>query len=68
MSCLEVKEFLSQHNFEFKEYNIIEDRNAFEEMWLISGQKAAPVTTVNDSVIVGFKKDMLSEALELNIF
>jgi glutaredoxin 3 len=58
-----VKEFLSQHNLEFKEYNIIEDRNAFEEMWLVSGQKAAPVITVDNEVIVGFKKETLQRIL-----
>jgi glutaredoxin len=58
-----VKEFLSQNRVTFKEYNIVEDRNAFEEMWLISGQKAAPVISVNNEIVIGFKKDRLEVLL-----
>ncbi|MCW3490734.1 glutaredoxin family protein [Dethiobacter alkaliphilus] len=59
-----MKEFLSQKELPFREYNIVEDRNAFEEMWLISGQKAAPVVTIDGTVVVGFKKDRLENALD----
>jgi glutaredoxin len=59
-----VKEFLSQKKVSFREYNIMEDRNAFEEMWHISGQKAAPVVTVNNNIVVGFKKDRLASLLD----
>ncbi|MBS4031298.1 MAG: glutaredoxin family protein [Clostridiales bacterium] len=58
-----MKEFLSQNRVTFKEYNIVEDRNAFEEMWLISGQKAAPVISVNNEIVIGFKKDRLEVLL-----
>ncbi len=61
-----MKEFLSQRNLDFKEYNILEDRNAFEEMWHLSGQKAAPVVTVGNEVIVGFKQDRLADVLGNN--
>ncbi|EEG78528.1 glutaredoxin family protein [Dethiobacter alkaliphilus] len=59
-----MKEFLSQKDLPFREYNIVEDRNAFEEMWHISGQKAAPVVTIDSTVVVGFKKDTLENALD----
>lgn len=59
-----MKEFLSHQQVTFREYNIVEDRNAFEEMWLISGQKAAPVISVNNEVVIGFKKDRLQTLLK----
>jgi glutaredoxin len=58
-----VKEFLSQKELPFREYNITQDRNAFEEMWHISDQKAAPVITVNGEVMIGFQKDRLESVL-----
>lgn len=59
-----MKEFLSQKELSYREYNIVEDRNAFEEMWHLSGQKAAPVVTVNQDVLVGFDKKKLEVLLE----
>lgn len=59
-----MKEFLSQKDLSFREYNIVEDRNAFEEMWHVSGQKAAPVITIDGTVVVGFKKSRLEKALQ----
>ncbi len=62
-SCQEVKKFLEKRDLSFREYNIVKDRNAFEEMWHISGQKAAPVITVDGKVVVGYKKDRLEKIL-----
>ncbi|MDW7651408.1 MAG: glutaredoxin family protein [Bacillota bacterium] len=59
-----MKEFLSQRDLPYREYNITQDRNAFEEMWHISGQKAAPVVTVNGEVVIGFAKEKLESLLQ----
>ena len=59
-----MKEFLSQRQLSFHEYNIVEDRNAFEEMWQLSGQKGAPVVAVDNRIVVGFQKEKLEELLE----
>jgi glutaredoxin 3 len=59
-----VREYLSQNNLRFKEYNISEDDNALTEMWQVSGQKTAPVVKVNDQVVVGFDRIQLEKTLQ----
>ena len=63
--CYTVKGYLEDNGVEYEEINIYEDAKAYENMKEISGQPNVPVIVVNDTVIVGWDKDKLREALEL---
>jgi glutaredoxin len=60
-----VKEFLKEHNIEFKDINVAEDQKAAQEMIEKTGQSGVPVIDVNGTIITGFDKDKLKKALSL---
>ncbi len=63
--CVMEKEWLKQHNIEFEDINVAQDRDAAKEMVEKSGQMGVPVTKVNSEWIVGFDKEKLKKALGL---
>ena len=63
--CVMAKRFFKEHNVEYKEVNVQEDREAAEEMIEKSGQMGVPVIDVDGIIIVGFDKKALEKALKL---
>jgi glutaredoxin-like YruB-family protein len=63
--CYTVKGYLDEKGIEYDEINIYEDTKAYEEMKNFSGQESVPVIVIDDTVIVGWDKDKLKEALGL---
>lgn len=63
--CAREKEWLKEHDVEFTEVNVGEDRKAAEEMIEKSGQMGVPVTEVNGEIIVGFDEGRLKKALQI---
>jgi glutaredoxin len=61
-----VKEFLKEHNIEFKEVNVAEDAQARQEIMEKSGQSGVPVTEIGDKIIIGFDRDGLKRALNVS--
>jgi glutaredoxin len=59
------KEFLKEHNFTYTEYDVSTDAAKRAEMIDRSEQMGVPVTIIDDSVIIGFDKDTISELLEI---
>ena len=63
--CIKTKEFLKANNVKYEEVNVGLDEKARNEMFEKSGQFGVPVTSVNDTIIVGYDKEALKKALSL---
>lgn len=58
------KEFLTEHQIPFTDYNVAEDMEKRSKMIDISGQMGVPVIIIDDQdVIVGFNKALLMEKI-----
>lgn len=58
------KEFLQAQGVSFKEYNVVEDREALKEMVELSGGRSVPVIAGCDQVLVGFNASRLEQMIE----
>ncbi len=63
MFCAKVKEFLSQNNVEFTDWNVSADENALAELEKL-GYMTTPVTLIGDEVVVGFDRARLQRLVE----
>ena len=61
--CDRVKDFLKEHDIDFKEINVAENEAAAREMIKKSGQMGVPVTDVGGKIIVGFNEPQLKKLL-----
>ena len=64
--CVQLKGFLKEKNIEFEDINVAEDQEAAKEMIEKSGQMGVPVSDINGTIIVGFDRPKIEEALGLN--
>lgn len=62
--CKEAKDFLKENKIEFAEVDVQNDLEARKEMAEKSGGMSVPVIDVNGTVLVGFDRGRLVEALE----
>lgn len=62
--CVKAKQYLKSKGIEYKEINVAEDMEGREEMINLSGQMGVPVVNINGTIIVGFDKPAIDEALE----
>jgi len=61
--CHKAKDFLKQKNVKFEDIDVGADKKAAQEMIEKSGQMGVPVLDVNGTIIVGFDKEAIEEAL-----
>jgi len=61
--CKMTKEYLTEHGVAFTEFDVAADAAKREEMIEISEQMGVPVTVIDNSVVIGFDKDMISSLL-----
>lgn len=61
--CQMTKEFLAERNIPYTEHNVAEDLAKRQEMVEKSGQMGVPVIFVGETMLIGFDKEKLSEAL-----
>ena len=61
--CHHAKEFLSQKNLEFSEFNVAEDKAARDEMIALTNQRGVPVILIDDQILVGFDQQKIEDAL-----
>ena len=57
------KEFLSNENVPFKEFDVTKDADALKEMTTASGARSVPVITCCGEVMVGFDKEKLGSMI-----
>ena len=64
--CHKVKEFLSQNNIKFQDYDVATDRDKAKEMVEKTQQMGVPVIVIDDKdIVIGFDQSKLSELLEI---
>ena len=61
--CHHAKEYLSNKNLDFTEFNVAEDKAARDEMIELTNQRGVPVIVVDDQIIVGFDQQKIEDAL-----
>ena len=63
--CITLKKFLKEHNIEYEDIDVGQDKDALKEMIEKSGQMGVPVTEIDGQIIVGFNKEKISELLKI---
>ncbi|QAA30788.1 MULTISPECIES: glutaredoxin family protein [Clostridium] len=63
--CVKAKSYLKSQGVDYEELNVQEDLSAREEMVNKSRQMGVPVLDINGTVIVGFDKPAIDQALSL---
>jgi glutaredoxin len=58
-----VKEYLSQKNVSYTEYDVAKDKDKAREMVEKSKQMGVPVVMVDDDIVVGFNQAALEKLL-----
>ena len=61
--CHKAKEYLSQRDIAYTEYDVAKDNSKVEEMFKKSGQLGTPVIIVDGEVLVGFNQKKLESLL-----
>ena len=63
--CKKAKEYLSEKNIKYKEYDVSADQKAVREMYEKTNQLGVPVIIVDDNdIMVGFDPAKLDEWLD----
>jgi len=65
--CKAVKEFLSENNIEFEEYDVSENYEKAREMVIKSGQMGVPVIDINGEIIIGYNRKKIADKLNIKI-
>ena len=63
--CIRVKQFLSDNNIAFENFDVAADQAKAEEMIQKSGQMGVPVLDIEGEIIVGFDKEKIKQVLGL---
>lgn len=64
--CHAVKDFLDERGIDYTVYDVSQDREKAQEMVQKSGGTAVPTLDIDGEIIVGFRKDQISELLNLD--
>ena len=62
--CHHAKDFLKEHNVEFTDHNVAEDREKANEMVQKSGQMGVPVLDIDGQIVVGFDQARIEELIK----
>ncbi|PIR72434.1 MAG: NrdH-redoxin [Candidatus Nealsonbacteria bacterium CG10_big_fil_rev_8_21_14_0_10_36_24] len=63
--CLTLKEYLKEHDINFEDLDVSQDKNALDEMVEKSGQLGVPVVDIDGEIIVGFDKEKINQLLNI---
>ncbi len=61
--CHKAKDYLTEKGVEFEDVDVAKDQDRAKEMVEKSGQMGVPVLDINGTIIVGFDKAKMDEAL-----
>lgn len=64
--CHMAMDYFSKQNVEYTEKDVTKDAEAYKEIMEKSGQLGVPVIDISGSVVIGFDKPKIDEALEAN--
>jgi glutaredoxin-like YruB-family protein len=65
--CKKAKEYFTEKNVEFEDIDVSENEDRQKEMVDKSEQMAVPVIDIDGTIIVGFDKGKIDEALEKRV-
>jgi len=63
--CKQVKEFFTENNVAYEDYNVAEDQEKRREMIERSGQMGVPVIFIGEEMVIGFDEGKLRDLLSL---
>jgi len=63
--CHYAKDFFTENNVDFTEYNVATDLNKRQEMIQKSGQMGVPVIDIDGQITVGFDESRLRQLLKI---
>jgi glutaredoxin-like YruB-family protein len=63
--CVRLKQYLTEKNVAFENYDVGADPAKAEEMVKKSGQMGVPVVDIDGKIIIGFDKPEIQQALGL---
>ena len=63
--CLTLKEYLKEHDINFEDLDVSQDKNALDELVEKSGQLGVPVVDIDGEIIVGFDKEKINQLLNI---
>ena len=61
--CHMAKEYFTEHNIAYTEYDVASDQAKRAEMIDLSGQMGVPVIVIGDDLIIGFDEAKVKEIL-----
>ncbi|MCK9603063.1 MAG: glutaredoxin family protein [Candidatus Omnitrophica bacterium] len=61
--CIRAKQFLSENNIPFENFDVGANQQKAEEMVQKSGQMGVPVLDIDGQIIIGFDKEKIKQAL-----
>ena len=64
--CVRLKQYLTEKNIPFEEFDVGTDQAKAEEMIKKSGQMGVPVIDIDGKIVVGFDKPEIQKALGLS--
>ena len=64
--CHAAKDFFTENNIAFTEYNVAADAGKRTEMIEMTGQLGVPVIRIEDDVVVGFDQGKVKELLGIS--
>ena len=62
--CVEAEDYLRERGYRYERVNVLADRDAFQEMWKLSGQRYVPTMSVGDKILADFGAEELEEFLQ----
>ena len=63
--CAMAKLFFNEHNIQYTEKNVAGDPVATGEMIEKSGQLGVPVIQIDDNILIGYDKSVVSKLLDI---
>ena len=61
--CIRSKQFLKDNNVQYADFDVSSNSEKAEEMTQKSGQMGVPVVDIEGTIIVGFDKEKIKQAL-----
>lgn len=62
--CIKAKKYFDLKGIEYQEINVADKHEDREEVFKVSGQRTVPVIDIDGTIIVGFDRKVVDEALE----
>lgn len=63
--CIRAKQYLKENNVQFQDIDVSSDQVKAQEMIDRSGQMGVPVLDIDGTIVVGFDKEKIKEALKI---